>query len=83
MACSAKPTSSATSRVWSTSPEVSAENSEVGMMPSRKSVVVPALGRLRGTGGGDVLGEVQPRAGVQDVADDQADASATVDMVRK
>ena len=41
MACSAKPTSRATSSVSSTSPEVRLEKSEVGMMPSRNSVVLP------------------------------------------
>ena len=41
MACSAKPTSRATSRVCSTSPEVSADSIESGMMPSRNSVVLP------------------------------------------
>ncbi len=39
--CSANPTSSATSSVCSTSPDVRPLTSEVGMMPSRNSVVLP------------------------------------------
>ena len=42
IACSAKPTSSATNRVCSTLPSVSADSSEVGMMCAMKSMVPPA-----------------------------------------
>ena len=41
IACTAKPTSSATKRVCRMSPEVSEEKSESGMMPSTKSTVLP------------------------------------------
>ena len=75
IACSAKPTSRATNSVCSTEPPVSAEKSVVGMIPSRKSTVrrsalgAPAPGRLAASSSV----EVQARAGLDDVADDQAD----------
>src|SRR6478735_7911189 len=67
MAWSAKPASRAMSRVWRTSPSVKADTMVVGMMPSRKSTV-DSLARDAGR-----LGEVEAGAGLQEVADDQAD----------
>ena len=73
-ACSANPTSSATSSVCSTWPSVSAETSVVGMIPSRKSTGA-ARRRLAWASAAFTSArvEVQAGAGVDDVADDQAD----------
>ena len=82
--CSAKPTSSATSRVWSTSPEVSEENIEVGMMPSRNSVVPlvapsawarPAVATASSTS--------SPEPGWSRLPTTRPMVSATVDIARK
>ena len=70
----AKPTSSATSSVCSTESEVSAENSVVGMIAEQE--VDGALGRLRHAGAArlpQLLAQLEAGAGVDDVADDQAD----------
>ena len=75
IACSAKPTSSATSRVCSTSPRVSAENSDVGDDAEQElggAAVRPRRpARRRRPRGASV--RCRPVARVQDVADDQAD----------
>ena len=75
----ANPTSSATSRVWSTCELVSAEKSVVGMMPSRNSTV-PSASEVSGT---SPPVRSRPLPGCSTLPTMRPIASATVDMSRK
>ena len=84
IACSAKPTSSATSSVWSTMPEVSEENIDVGMMPSRKSVVLPWPSAAWAAPAAEVSGVIwRPSPGCRMLPTARPMASANVDMMMK
>ena len=75
-ACSANPTSSATSSVCSTLPSVSEDSRLLGMIPSRKSVVFWASA----FGGVPCL---SPFPGCSQLPTTSPITSATVDMTRK
>ena len=80
----AKPTSSATSRVWSTSPDVSDESSESGTMPSMKSWVVPAASAACSLPTPATSSErLSPLPGSMRLPTTMPMARAAVDMVRK
>ena len=75
IACSAKPTSSATNRVCSTLPSVSADSSEVGMMCAMKSMVPPAACAFSASPAPAPASadRFMPLPGLQQIADHQAD----------
>ncbi len=79
-----KPTSSATSSVWSTWPWVSAETSVSGMMPSRKSVVdsAPPLVWAWPACRSDSV-RCRPEPGSRMLPTTRPMASATVDITMK
>ena len=80
----AKPTSSATSRVWRTSPEVSDESSESGTMPVMKSVVEPCPSAACSWPTPATSSErLRPSPGSSRLPTTMPIASATVDIVRK
>ena len=81
--CSAKPKSSATSRVWSTSPSVSEENSVVGMMPRMKSVVDSFSATWSAPAAADSSVRLMPSPGWMMLPTTRPMASANVDIVRK
>ena len=79
----AKPTSSATSSVWSTSPEVSEESSESGTMPRMKSVVEPDPSACLAPSLASESLRLRPLPGSIRLPTTMPMASATVDIVRK
>ena len=84
MRWSAKPTSRATSSVCSTSPLVSEENSESGMMPSRNSVVLPWPSSAAAWPALAAASSMsRPSPGLMMLPTTRPMVSATVDMARK
>ena len=80
---SAKPISSATSRVWSTSPDVREENSESGTIPTMNSVVEPAPSACAAPSLATASEMFSPSPGWIRLPTTRPMARATVDMLMK